>query len=223
MMTTVVSSFRIKPPRRCSPTQASHLDESNARRIFQGFSPAALLARNQQARASDARMKRSPGAHSPLCRRTSSHNSPALAGLLHTRAGLLSNWAGSSRGKDSHSRSSRTTKRQLSPTATACQESRRELSGAAPMVSPNRVANAPALAFASPCHGMRSHGTQARHSSCADASQSRRESSVRPQRSGGRATKAPVRIFAHSLAKADSLAPSEMATRTRPRPDTPIR
>ena len=154
-------------------------------------------------------MKRSPGAHSPLCRRTSSHNSPALAGLLHTRAGLLSNWAGSSRGKDSHSRSSRTTKRQLSPTATACQESRRELSGAAPMVSPNRVANAPALAFASPCHGMRSHGTQARHSSCADASQSRRESSVRPQRSGGRATKAPVRIFAHSLAKADSLAPSE--------------
>ena len=70
MMTTVVSSFRIKPPRRCSSTQASHSDESNARRVFQGFSPTALLARNQQARASDARMKRSPGAHSPLCRRT---------------------------------------------------------------------------------------------------------------------------------------------------------
>ena len=81
------------------------------------------------------------------------------------------------------------------------------MSGALPMVSPNRVANAPALAFASPCHGMRSHGTQARHSSCADASQSKRESSVRLRRSGGRATKAPVRIFAHSLAKADSLAP----------------
>ena len=78
-----------------------------------------------------------PRARTPrMCRRTPSHRSPALAGLLQTRAGLLSNWAVSSRGKDEYSRPPRTTKRQLSPMATACQESGRESSGATPMVSP---------------------------------------------------------------------------------------
>ncbi len=210
-MTKVVSSFRIRPPRRFSPTQRLQQDGSNARSVRQGFSPAALLARNQQASASVARMNKSPGRHSPRRRRTISHDTPVLAGLLQINAGRLSNWAASSRGKDSHKRSSRTTKRQLSPTAVACHHRRRESSATVPIVSPNMVAKAPALAFASPCQGMRSQGTPVCHSSCAGISQFCRESSVRPQRSGGSATNASVKILAQSLAKADSLAPSAMA------------
>ena len=122
MMTSVVSSLCMDPDRRCSSTQVSQVCVSRARSVFQGSSEAAWLARNQQARASVARISRSPGAHSPLLRQTLSHNPPALAGLLHTRAGLLSNSAASSSGKEVCSRSSRTTKKQLSPTASTCQE-----------------------------------------------------------------------------------------------------
>ncbi len=41
--------------------------------------------------------------------------------------------------------------------------------------------------------------------------------------SGGSVTKASVRTSAHSRAKADSLAPSEMAALAMRRPETPIR
>ncbi len=161
-------------------------------------------------------MKRSPAAHSPPLRRTFSHSPPALAGLLHTRAGMLSNSSASSMGKDNHNQSSWTTKRQLSPTATACQESCRELSIEVPMVNPSRVANAPARAFASPCQGIRSQGTSSRHLTRAGSSHEFRESSVRPHKLGGRAAKTSVRAFAHSRANADSVAPSDTATRATP-------
>ncbi len=221
-MTSATSSFRIRPPSRRSPTQFLQPDGSIARTDCHGFSPAALAARNQQASASVARMNRSPGSHSPRCWRTPSHKPSALDGLLQTSAGRLSNWAASSRGNDSNRRSSRTTNRQLSPMATACHESCPGSFGATPIVSPSRVAKAPARAFASPCQGILSQGTPARHSSYGFASQCCRESSVRLQRSGGLATNESVSILAHSLAKADSLAPSETANRADLRPDAPI-
>ena len=86
-MTYVVSSFRINPARHCSSTQASHPDESNTRKVSQGFPPAAFLASKQHARASEARINGSPGAHCSAVPAYPFPQPPALAGLLQTSVG----------------------------------------------------------------------------------------------------------------------------------------
>ena len=75
----------------------------------------------------------------------------------------------------------------------------------------SRTTRVPARVLASPCQGMRSHGTTRFHSLSQRASQLARDSSFISARSRGRYTKARVRICAHCLAKADSLAPSQRA------------